>query len=89
MDSPRHLLPKGDEILRPDQHVDRWQIIDWTPPAFVRLDVGCALAGTGARDGDRSQGFSMRNLNAITPETDRTTHYFWPRRTTLRSISRT
>ena len=60
-----------------DDHVDRWQHITWTPPAFVRLDVGAAKAGTGAIDGDRSQGFTMRNLNAITPETDKTTHYFW------------
>ena len=61
----------------PDQKVDRWQHITWTPPAFVRLDVGAAVAGTGAPEGDRSQGFTMRNLNAITPETDKTTHYFW------------
>ena len=61
----------------PDELVDRWQIITWTPPAFVRLDVGAAKAGTGAPEGDRSQGFTMRNLNAITPETDKTTHYFW------------
>ena len=47
------LLPEGRRTSRPDQNVDRWQIIDWTPAAFVRLDVGCALAGTGARDGDR------------------------------------
>lgn len=60
-----------------DQHIDRWQIIEFTPPAFVRLDVGGAVAGTGAPQGDRSQGFSMRNLNAITPETEKTTHYFW------------
>jgi vanillate O-demethylase monooxygenase subunit len=63
--------------FRPDQNVDRWQIIDWTPPAFVRLDVGCAPSGTGAREGNRSQGISMRNLNAITPQTESTTHYFW------------
>ena len=61
----------------PDEHVDRWQHITWTPPAFVRLDVGAAKAGTGAKEGDRSQGITMRNLNAITPETDKTTHYFW------------
>lgn len=61
----------------PDENVDRWQIIEYVPPGFVRLDVGAAKAGTGAPQGDRSQGFSMRNLNAITPETDRTTHYFW------------
>jgi phenylpropionate dioxygenase-like ring-hydroxylating dioxygenase large terminal subunit len=63
--------------FRPDQNIDRWQIIDYTPPAFVRLDVGGAVAGTGAREGNRSQGFSMRNLNMITPETETTTHYFW------------
>ncbi len=61
----------------PDEAVDRWQHITWTPPAFVRLDIGAARAGTGAINGDRSQGFTMRNLNAITPETDKTTHYFW------------
>ncbi|HWE71609.1 MAG TPA: aromatic ring-hydroxylating dioxygenase subunit alpha [Stellaceae bacterium] len=63
--------------LRADQHVDRWQIIDYSPPAFVRLDVGCARTGTGAPEGNRSEGISMRNLNAITPETETTTHYFW------------
>ena len=61
----------------PEQRIDRWQIIEFTPPAFVRLDIGGAVAGTGAEKGDRSQGFSMRNLNAITPETEETTHYFW------------
>ena len=60
-----------------EEHVDRWQHITWTPPAFVRLDVGAAKAGSGAEKGDRSQGFTMRNLNAITPETEKTTHYFW------------
>src|SRR5581483_6495246 len=29
-------------------NVDRWQIIDWTPPANVRLDVGATPTGTGA-----------------------------------------
>ncbi len=61
----------------PDTRIDRWQIIEFTPPAFVRLDVGGAPTGTGAPQGDRSRGFSMRNLNAITPETAETTHYFW------------
>ena len=60
-----------------DENVDRWQHVTWTPPAFVKLDVGAARANTGAVDGDRSQGFGYRNLNAITPETDKTAHYFW------------
>jgi phenylpropionate dioxygenase-like ring-hydroxylating dioxygenase large terminal subunit len=58
-------------------HVDRWQIIDYTPPAFLRLDVGACPTGTGAPEGRRTNGISMRNLNAITPETDTTSHYFW------------
>ncbi len=58
-------------------NVDRWQIIDFTPPAFLRLDVGATPTGTGAPEGRRVGGISMRNLNAITPETENTCHYFW------------
>lgn len=77
LDSPPPPFFQKAGGFEPDQNIDRWQIIEYTPPAFVRLDVGGAPTGTGAQDGDRSQGFSMRNLNAITPETDTTTHYFW------------
>jgi phenylpropionate dioxygenase-like ring-hydroxylating dioxygenase large terminal subunit len=58
-------------------NVDRWQIIDFTPPAFLRLDVGATPTGTGAPEGRRVNGINMRNLNAITPETEKTSHYFW------------
>jgi len=58
-------------------NVDRWQIIDFAPPAFLRLDVGATPTGTGAPEGQRVGGIGMRNLNAITPETDATSHYFW------------
>jgi phenylpropionate dioxygenase-like ring-hydroxylating dioxygenase large terminal subunit len=57
--------------------VDRWQIIDFVPPAFLRLDVGATPTGTGAQEGKRVGGIGMRNLNAITPETETTSHYFW------------
>jgi len=58
-------------------NVDRWQIIHFTPPAFLRLDVGATPTGTGAPEGKRVGGIGMRNLNAITPETETTSHYFW------------
>ena len=58
-------------------NVDRWQIIDYLPPGFLRLDVGATPTGTGAPAGKRVNGIQMRNLNAITPETETTTHYFW------------
>jgi vanillate O-demethylase monooxygenase subunit len=77
MDSPAPPFFQRAGGFKPDQNVDRWQIIDYSPPAFVRLDVGAAPTGTGAREGNREKGISMRNLNAITPHTDTTTHYFW------------
>lgn len=63
--------------FKPDSRIDRWQIITWEAPSYVYLDIGGAVAGTGAPEGDRSQGIQMRNTNAITPETEKTTHYFW------------
>jgi phenylpropionate dioxygenase-like ring-hydroxylating dioxygenase large terminal subunit len=57
--------------------VDRWQLTTFAPPCFVKLDVGSALVGSGAREGNREKGFTMMNLNALTPETEDTTHYFW------------
>ncbi|NBP72501.1 MAG: hypothetical protein EBU57_04850 [Alphaproteobacteria bacterium] len=77
MDSPVSNMFQKLGGFEPGEHVDRWQHVTWTPPAFVKLDVGAARANTGAIDGDRSQGFGYRNLNAITPETDKTAHYFW------------
>jgi phenylpropionate dioxygenase-like ring-hydroxylating dioxygenase large terminal subunit len=58
-------------------NVDRWQIIDWSAPANIRLDVGATDTGTGAPEGKRVGGIEMRNLNAITPETAESCHYFW------------
>jgi vanillate O-demethylase monooxygenase subunit len=58
-------------------NVDRWQVIDFVPPGFLRLDVGATPTGTGAPQGNRINGITMRNLNAITPETETTSHYFW------------
>ena len=57
--------------------VDRWQLISWTAPVHVVIDVGCADAGTGARDGDRSHGITIFSNHTITPETEGTCHYFW------------
>lgn len=58
-------------------NVDRWQIIRFEAPCTIAIDVGVAPAGTGALEGDRSQGVNGFVLNTITPETDGTCHYFW------------
>ena len=57
--------------------VDRWQLITWEAPANVYFDIGCARAGSGAPDGDRSQGVSMWSTHLVTPETNTSTHYFF------------
>ena len=49
-----------------DKNVDRWQIINFTPPSSIRLDVGACDTGTGAPEGKRVGGINMRNLNGIT-----------------------
>ena len=60
-----------------DGPVDRWQIIRYTAPSTVAIDVGVAKAGTGALDGDRSQGVTGTVINTMTPETDSTCFYLW------------
>ncbi|WP_339706403.1 aromatic ring-hydroxylating dioxygenase subunit alpha [uncultured Sphingosinicella sp.] len=57
--------------------VDRWQIINFTLPSLVRIDVGACAAGTGVREGKRVGGIGMQNINLITPETETSSHYFW------------
>lgn len=63
--------------LNRDDNCDRWQVITFLPPSCITLDVGVAIHGTGARDGDRSQGVNGYVINAITPETESSTLYFW------------
>ena len=64
-------------VLGTDANVDRWQKITYAPPSYVVIDAGSALAGTGARDGDRSQGAETYSNHTLTPETETSTHYFW------------
>lgn len=72
-----------------DGPVDRWQIINWRAPALIRLSVGAMATGHGARNlmkADYSgtvmrpadaKSIGMFNFNMITPETAKSTHYFW------------
>lgn len=64
------------QLGRPGR-VDRWQIVTFQAPSVVIGDVGVALTGTGAPQGDRSHGANGAFLAAITPETEKTCHYFW------------
>jgi len=75
MDTPP--APMYAHALNTNENVDRWQNIHYTPPSHVVIDAGSAIAGTGARNGDRSQGVETYSNHTLTPETERSTHYFW------------
>ena len=64
-------------VLPEGKNIDRWQVIDFVPPCFVMIHVGGKEAGTGALDGDYTDGLNLWIMNAMTPETQTTTHYFW------------
>lgn len=57
--------------------VDRWQMITFRTPSTVTIDVGVAPTGTGAPEGDRSQGLSGFVIHTATPVTATTCRYFW------------
>ena len=51
---------------------DVWQEVRWFAPAAMRLISGATAAG-----GPKSEGFAVKNCHIITPETARTSHYFF------------
>ena len=57
--------------------VDRWLVTVTDLPCFTLNDAGCVDRDTDAREGHRDAGVEMRVLNAPTPETETTTHYFY------------
>lgn len=74
---PFWLKNMRDKFPEFEGKVDRWQIIHYYFPSTICIDVGVAKAGTGAPDGDRSHGVNGYVMNTITPETERSCHYFW------------
>lgn len=57
--------------------VDRWNIYNFTIPAVLLMDSGMAPAGSGAQEGNRQDAIEFRGCQAITPETENSTHYFF------------
>lgn len=54
-------------------NIDRWQKIRFEPPAHIWIDAGGVPAGTN----DMDKALNWYVLNALTPETESSTHYFW------------
>lgn len=58
--------------------VDRWQEFEFVGPGNVLMYTGALDAGTGAYDqGKREGGMAMRIFHGLTPETDKSCHYFF------------
>ena len=58
-------------------NVDRWMIVEAALPALIDVNVGSAEVGSGVLEGDRLQGIAYHALNAPTPETATSTHFFY------------
>lgn len=58
-------------------NVDRWNIYDVILPGVLLMDSGSAPTGTGASDGNRTDAAQFFGCQAVTPETETTSHYFF------------
>lgn len=57
--------------------VDRWNIYDVFLPGVLLMDSGSAPMGTGAPEGRRTDAAQFFGCQAVTPETEFTSHYFF------------
>lgn len=66
-------------IAKFEGKTDRWQIYEWHVAGnILSMDSGNAPADTGAFDGDVSPlAVRFHSYQALTPETETSTHYFW------------
>jgi phenylpropionate dioxygenase-like ring-hydroxylating dioxygenase large terminal subunit len=69
--------PFWRDALKADGPVDRWQICHFLPPSSVLIDVGVAPVGAGATPARHDQGVRGMVIDAMTPESGASTHYFW------------
>ncbi len=58
-------------------NVDRWNIYEVVLPGVLLMDSGSAATGTGAPEGNRVDAASFFGCQAVTPETEKTSHYFF------------
>ncbi|SDH29132.1 vanillate O-demethylase monooxygenase subunit [Paraburkholderia phenazinium] len=58
--------------IPPGARVDRWMDVRWTPPGLLSIMVGVTPVGMA-----REAGLIAPSAHWLTPETERTTHYFF------------
>lgn len=58
-------------------NVDRWNIYEVLLPGVMLMDSGSAATGTGAPEGNRVDAAAFFGCQAVTPETENSSHYFF------------
>jgi len=58
-------------------NVDRWNVYAVVIPGVLLMDSGSAPTGTGAPQGARVDAAQFFGCQAVTPETETTSHYFF------------
>ncbi len=71
------LPPFVRKIEKNIQKVDRWNTAEMRVPGYFYLESGFSPEGAGIREGNKAGSLEFHNFQALTPETDRTTHFFW------------
>jgi vanillate O-demethylase monooxygenase subunit len=69
--------PFWRDALKADGPVDRWQVCHFLAPSSVLIDVGVAPVAAGATLEKHDQGVRGFVVDAMTPESETSTHYFW------------
>ena len=69
--------PFHRKVVKNHHKVDRWNVGHMQVPGVFFLESGFAPAGQGAENGNRAGAKQYRNCQFFTPETERTTHFFW------------
>lgn len=69
--------PFWRDALRQEGAVDRWQICHFLAPSSVIIDVGVAPVAAQATPEHHDQGVRGFVIDALTPETQTSSHYFW------------
>ena len=74
-----NIPPFIEGIAKFNGRTDRWQIYDWHVEGnILSMDSGNSPADTGAFEGDYSPlTLRFHSYQALTPETESSTHYFW------------
>lgn len=64
--------PFLDKLMGLTGKIDRWHTVHFVPPSYVWIDSGTMDAKTG-----HGKDMKRRGLHAITPESEKSTNYFW------------